>query len=235
MAWGLASAAGPGTPTPPVSLAPLSAIDRPGTPWQRAGLPRQSMPWTGFSVVNVGSEPVLQVDADKSYGNLLHLLPEGTPGAGRVLSWRWRVLQGNPDADLRRKDGDDAPIKVCAMFDMPLSAVPFFERQLLRLARERSGEPLPTATLCYVWDAKLAPDTSADNAYTRRVRMIVLQGPQAPLKAWQSERRDLAADFVRLFGHESRAVPALLGILVGADADNTQAQTQAQVTDLVLQ
>ena len=192
------------------------------------------MPWTGFSVVNVGSEPVLQVDADKSYGNLLHLLPEGTPGAGRVLSWRWRVLQGNPDADLRRKDGDDAPIKVCAMFDMPLSAVPFFERQLLRLARERSGEPLPTATLCYVWDAKLAPDTSADNAYTRRVRMIVLQGPQAPLKAWQAERRDLAADFVRLFGPESRAVPALLGILVGADADNTQAQTQAQVTDLVL-
>lgn len=231
MAWGCAVAAGPAALAP---LAPLTAIDRPGTPWQRAGLPRQTKPWTAFSVVTAGTEPVLQVDADNSYGNLLHLLPEGTPGTGRHLSWRWRVLQGNPAADLLRKDGDDTPIKVCAMFDMPLAAVPFIERQLLRLARERSGEPLPTATVCYVWDAKLAPGTSADNAFTHRMRMIVLQGPQSPLKAWQAERRDLAADFLRLFGDESRAVPPVLGILVGADADNTHAQSQAQVTDLVL-
>lgn len=231
MAWGLASAAGPVTLAP---LAPLSSIERPGSPWQLAGLPRQTKPWTSFSVVNAGTEPVLQVDADNSYGNLLHLLPDGTPGAGRVLSWRWRVMQGNPEADLRRKDGDDTPIKVCAMFDMPIAAVPFFERQLLRLARERSGEPLPTATVCYVWDAKLAPGSSTANAYTHRMRMIVLQGPQSPLKTWQSESRDLGADFLHLFGHESRAVPPVLAILVGADADNTHAQTQAQVTDLVL-
>jgi hypothetical protein len=233
IALALALAADQGHAGPPV-LAPLSGTDRPGSPWQRAGLPRQTKPWTVFSVVTVGAEAVLQVDADNAYGNLLHLLPEDTPATGRRLSWRWRLLKPNPAADLLRKDGDDTPIKVCALFDMPISAVPFLERQLLRLARERSGEPLPTATVCYVWDARLPPGTTVNNAFTRRMRMIVLQGPQAPLQTWQAEQRDLAADFLLLFGKESPTVPPLLGIAVGADADNTHARSQAQVTDLVL-
>jgi hypothetical protein len=219
-------------------LASLATVERPGTPWQRIGLPRQTKPWTSFSVVQVDGDPVLQLDADNSYGHLMQLLPEGAvkqpAQGGQVLSWRWRLLQPNPAADLQRKDGDDTPVKVCAMFDMPLAAVPFFERQLLRLARERSGEALPTATVCYVWDARLPPGTVLDNAYTRRVRMIVLQGPQAPLRTWQSQQRDLAADFLHLFGKESRTVPAVLAIAVGADADNTQGRSQAQVADLVL-
>lgn len=219
-------------------LASVSTVDRPGSAWQRAGLPRQTKPWTRFSVVHVDGEPVLQLDADNSYGNLVQLVPDGAlkPGgsAGPVLSWRWRVLQPNPAADLQHKDGDDTPVKVCAMFDMPLAAVPFLERQLLRLLRERSGEALPTATVCYVWDAKLAPGTVLDNAFTRRMRMIVLQGPQAPLRSWQAQQRNLGADFLQLFGQESRAVPAVLAIAVGADADNTHARSQAQVADLAL-
>ena len=177
---------------------------------------------------------MLQIEADNSYGNLLHPVPADA-SARRLLSWRWRVDKPNLDADLTRKDGDDSPIKVCALFDLPLSAVPFVERQLLRLARERSGEPLPAATVCYVWDAKLAVGTVIDNAFSRRIRMIVLQGPQAPLRQWQAQQRDLAADFLLLFGAESQVVPPLLAIGVGADADNTHTRSLAHASDLVLQ
>ena len=218
---------------PPV-LAPLATADGPGSAWQRAGLPRQTKPWTRFSVVTLDREAVLQIEADNSYGNLLHPVPADAT-ARRLLSWRWRVDKPNLDADLTRKDGDDSPIKVCALFDLPLSAVPFVERQLLRLARERSGEPLPAATVCYVWDAKLAVGTVIDNAFSRRIRMIVLQGPQAPLRQWQAQQRDLAADFLLLFGAESQAVPPLLAIGVGADADNTHTRSLAHASDLVLQ
>jgi hypothetical protein len=44
----------------------------------------------------------------------------------------------------------------------------------------------------------------------------------------------VAADFLRLFGDESAEVPLLLGVAVGADADNTQAHTVAHVDAMVL-
>ena len=215
-------------------LAPLTDADQAGSAWHKAGLPRQTKPWTRFSVVSLEGERVLQVTAENSYGNLVHPAPPGAQSQ-RLLSWRWRVDEPNPQSDLRRKAGDDSPIKVCAMFDLPLAAVPFIERQLLRLARDRSGEPLPAATVCYVWDSQLAAGTRLDNAFTRRLRNIVLRGADAPLHAWRSERRDVAADFLQLFGDESSTVPPLLAIAIGADADNTHGRSLAHVAELALQ
>ena len=127
-----------------------------------------------------------------------------------------------------------AALKVCAMFDLALERVPFVERQLLRLARSRSGEPLPAATLCYVWDRTLPAFTELDNAHTRRVRFVVLQGAAAPTGQWRRERRDLAADFLRVFGDEADRLPPLLGVLVGADSDNTGGDSLAHLGDLEL-
>jgi hypothetical protein len=184
-------------------------------PWSYAGLPAQKPPPTRFRVRELDGRRVLQVEADRSYGNLVHPLAGVAAGA---LSWRWRVDGPLPDADLRRREGDDAALKVCAMFDLPRERVPFVERQLLRLAEARFGEPLPNATLCYVWDPGWPRGSVVPNAYTRRVRFVTLDGAPG---VWHAERHDLAADFLRAFGDESREVPLLRAVLVGADADNT--------------
>lgn len=224
----------PGRATAADELAPISQSDRPGSPWKRAGLPAQTKPWTRFTVVTLEGERVLQVEADKSYGNLLHPVPAAASGK-RLLSWRWRVDEPNLKADLRTKAGDDLAIKVCAMFDLPVSAVPFFERQLLGIAMDRAGEALPAATVCYLWDSLLPAGTVLDNAFSRRIRTIVLQGAAAPLRSWRTEKRDVAADFLKLFGDESKLVPPLIGVAVGADADNTQLRSLAHVADVALQ
>lgn len=205
----------------------------PPAPWQLRGLPQQKHPVTRFSRVELDGHGALRVQADASYGYLVHALPPGS--AARWLSWRWRVDEFNARADLRTREGDDAALKVCVIFDLPLEAVPFAERQLLRLARARSGEPLPAATLCYVWDARLAAGTVLDNAYSRRVRWIVLRGADTGLSSWQSERRDLQADFLRAFGDESRSVPPVLAVAVGADADNTGGRSLAYLAGLRLE
>jgi hypothetical protein len=62
-----------------------------------------------------------------------------------------------------------------------------------------SKDLLPTATVCTVWDAHFAPGTTPDNAYTRRIRMIVLRGQGTALMLWARERRDVRADFLALF------------------------------------
>jgi hypothetical protein len=209
-------------------LAPLATANGtvPPSPWAYAGLPQQTLPATRFAVGQPEGQPALRIEARASYGNLVHPLAGATAGE---LRWRWRVEQPVAAADLRTRAGDDVALKVCALFDMPREKVPFVERQLLRLAESRLGEALPSATLCYVWDPAWPRGSVVPNAFSPRVRYITLG---APGSQWQAERQDLAADFLRAFGDESKAVPPLLAIAVGADADNTGGQSIGWIADL---
>lgn len=222
-------------PVPAASvLQPLAAAGgKPPSPWHVVGLPSQTKPFTRFSLVDVDGRRALRIEAEQSYGNLVHpLTPETT---ARRLSWRWRADQLNAAADLRRRDGDDTTLKVCALFDLPLEKVPFVDRQVLRMAQSGSAEPLPGATICYVWDPHLAAGTRLDSPFTRRVRYVVLRSGAAAEPQWQREQRDIAADFRQLFGNESAAVPPLLGIALGADADNTKGRSVGHVADIQLE
>ena len=198
----------------------------PPPPWVYAGLPAQKPPATRYAIATIDGARALRIEADRSYGNLVHPL-SGT--AAGLLAWRWRVDRPLAAADLKTKDGDDAALKVCAMFDMPRERVPFIERQLLGLAESRLGEPLPSATVCYVWEPSLPPDTLVPNAHSRRLRFITLGGSPG---AWSEQRRDLAQDFLRAFGDESASVPPLRAIAVGADADNTGGSSLAWISRL---
>ena len=228
----LALAGLPARAAGPLLTALAGAGEQPQAPWHVVGLPAQAKPLTRFSMVSLDGQRVLKVEAQASYGNLVHPVLEN-PGAHR-LSWRWRLDEGLPGADLRRKDGDDSPVKICALFDLAMSAVPFVERQVLRVARLRTDEVLPAASVCYVWDSRLPAGTVLDNAYTRRVRMVVLRGPDAPLHTWVTETRDVWADFKRLFGDEADVPPPLVGVAIGADADNTLAHSLAHVAGITL-
>ena len=206
----------------------------PPPPWRVVGLPKSTKPLTRFELVPIDGHPVLRVQTDHSYANLVHDLPDFALAPGMKLHWRWRLDQPLRGTDLRQRAGDDTPLKVCALFDMPLEQLGFVERNLLRAARSMSGENLPAATLCYVWDASLPAGTLLDNAFTHRMRMIVVDSGEQHLGQWVSHRQDLAADFLRAFGNESATVPPLAAVLVGADSDNTGGQSLGYVGDVTL-
>jgi hypothetical protein len=215
-------------------LGPLAGPDGAlGAGWRVAGLPGQKVPLTRFAAERIDGRDALRLQADVSYGNLVHDLPARPPP--HRLRWSWRVERPNPSADLTVKAGDDAAAKVCLTFDLPLERVPFVERQRLRLARSRTGLALPAATLCWVWGRAEAPGSLLPNAYTRRVRFIVLRGQGNAPGRWFDEERDVEADLRRAFGDEIVAgmpLPPLVGVLVAADADNTGASTLAHVAGL---
>lgn len=221
------------------SPAPFSAAAVPALPagWRVVGLPSRrgaadAVAPTRFDTLAVDGSTVLRMRTDASYANLVWDLPRPQPATDSRLAWRWRLDAPLQGADLRVRDGDDSPLKVCVLFDLPMSRIPLIERSLLRLARALSGEELPAATVCYVWDRSLAADTALANAHSRRVRYLVLQGPEAPLGQWRSEQRAVAADFLRLFGEESPTVPPVLAIAVGADSDNTRGRSVSLVGDI---
>jgi Protein of unknown function (DUF3047) len=207
-----------------------SGGSEPSKPWREVAFPKGKIPATQFDVHSLAGERVLRIRADKSYGALSH----AWSGPAGTLSWRWQLEQGLTQADLRTKQGDDSALKVCVMFDMPLSGLPLGERNKMRFARLFSGEPLPAATLCYVWDANLPVGTQLPNAYTPRLRYwVVTSGPAKPGQ-WQSISRDVAQDFKQAFGHESPEVPPVLAVVLGADADNTQGSSVGYVADVQL-
>ena len=86
-----------------------------------------------------------------------------------------------------------------------------------------------------MWDSVHPAGLQGANPYTQRVRFITLQGKGAPLAQWQTETRDVAADFAKLFADELPAeagVPKVRAVLIGADSDNTGAQSLGWVRDL---
>ena len=198
--------------------------------WAASGLPAdKGIPRSRFSLVPLAGETVLALATDKSYGVLSH----GWAGpAPAHLSWRWRLERGLPQADIATKPGDDAALKVCVMFDQPLADIPFGQRTALQLARAVTGQPLPAATLCYLWDSRYPAGNSGANPYSARVRYLVLDGPASPTGQWVAQRRNVAEDFARLFGQESRSTPPVLAVAVGADSDNTGGQSLAYLTQL---
>lgn len=202
-------------------------------PWRVVGVPGGKIPLTDFAMVELDGRKVLRVKTARSYGNLVHDLLPASPPASLRLSWRWRLDEGLTGTDLLTRKGDDSPLKVCVLFDMSLEKLGLIARNLLRFARAASAEKLPSATLCYVWDDKLGTETLLPNAYTDRVRLIVVtSGKTAALGQWVAQTRDVAADFRRAFGDESDRLPPVMAVLVGGDADNTGGDSLGYVDDL---
>ncbi len=197
--------------------------------WHLSGLPNNKFPLTRFEVTMVQGEAVLQLLTNQSYGVLTHAWQGPAPAE---LAWRWQLAQALPQADITTKAGDDAALKVCVMFDQPLTDIPFFQRAALSLARSATGQNLPSATLCYLWDSRYPAGKQGANPYSARVRYIVLNGIETPVGQWVNQRRKVADDFASLFGTESPVMPPVTAIAVGADSDNTRGASLAYLTRL---
>ena len=197
--------------------------------WQVSGLPGNKIPLAHFESTRLGDEAALKLVTNHSYGVLTHRWSGQAPAE---LAWRWRLDQPLAKADITTKAGDDAALKVCVMFNQPLTDIAFFQRAALALARSATGQDIPNATLCYLWDSRYPAGTRGVNPYTGRVRYLVLNGVEAKTGQWLSQRRRIADDFATLFGTESPLMPPVIAIAVGADSDNTQGSSVAYLAQL---
>lgn len=181
---------------------------------------------TQFKLQKQGDKTVLLADADKAYGTLVH--PFAKPLALKILSWEWQILTQPTKANLQTKAGDDAGAKLCAFIQVDESKIGLGTRLALAAARTLSGEPLPAATLCYVWGTPGEKVGQVfDNPYTDRVKNIVVRDA-ATASELIAENRDLQADARKAFGKELPEGPVMItGIALGADSDNTQSKAKA--------
>ena len=215
---------------------PLSRSPGPGIPppWQVITLPKLPR-HTSYEVVDVDGQRVVRASAEGSYANVVHPL-NVDPAATPILRWSWRVDQFPADSDLTVRGGDDLAAKVCVLFDLPLDRLSLGDRLKIQFGRWLFKLELPAATLCYVWDRTLTAGTWLPNAYSDRVRMLVLRsGAAGQQGSWFAEQRDLRTDFARAFGAEAQGgVPRISAVAFATDADNTGGRALAYFGDITL-
>jgi hypothetical protein len=140
------------------------------------------------------------------------------------LHFSWNVPALMADANLASREHDDSPVRIVLAFEGDRSAFSAKDAMLSELSRALTGEPMPYATLMYVWSNDSPVGTVIHNPRTERIRKLVIESGSHRLGQWQTYERDVRADFEKAFGE----VPGdLVGIGVMTDSDNTKSVARA--------
>lgn len=201
-------------------------------PWAFADQPRH----TRYTLVENEGSVVLRAQANASTSGLVREVRVDLR-THPMLVWRWKPVNLVRGGDIARKDGDDFALRVYVTFDVDADSLPVGERLGLSLARLVYGGALPLAALCYVWDARAPRGTIVPNAYTDRVRMIVAESGANRVGQWVEIGRNVREDYLRAFGRGSHGgapgvVPAVSGVIVSTDTDNTGESVEAYYGDI---
>ncbi len=136
---------------------------------------------------------------------------------GRV-AFSWKVPALIAGADMMQAHTDDSPVRLVLAFEGDRSKFSAKNAMLSELALTLTGEPLPYATLMYVWGTDRGPGSIIHGHRTDRIRKLVLESGPQQLGRWIDYERDIKADFEKAFGE---APGALVGIGIMTDTDNT--------------
>ena len=203
---------------PWMAQAPLKAT---APDWRHQFFPGKQA--TRYVYVRDGDRDAIQGLAQESASVLRHKVFVPVEQLGN-LNFSWKAPALISQADMALRDADDSPVRVVLVFDGDRSKFSMKNAMLSELAQTMTGEPMPYATLMYVWCNTRAPGSVIINPRTDRIRKLVLESGEGRLNQWIDYRRDIAADFEAAFGE---APGALLGVGIMTDSDNTRSKAQA--------
>lgn len=189
--------------------------------WQHHPFPGKQS--TQFSYTRKDGRDAMAVTAVSSASMLRKPLRIEPAELGHVR-FSWHVPALIAEADLALRDTDDSPVRVVLAFDGDRSAFTPRNAMLSELSRTLTGEPMPYATLMYVWCNRRAPGSVVFNPRTDRIRTLVVESGESRLNQWLDYERDIRADFEKAFGEQPGA---LIGIGIMTDSDNTRSQARA--------
>ena len=217
------------TPPPGASLAPpaplqqvplqFNAQDK--SQWEKVVLPGKLR--TAYRLERQPQGYALKAQADASASMLRQRLRIAPEQLGR-LSFDWRVDRLIPGADMQQRETEDSPVRLILVFDGDRQQFSAKNAMLSELTHSLTGEPMPYATLMYVWCNQCPPESLIVNPRTDRIRKLAVESGPERVGQWLRYSRDIRADFERAFGEPPGA---LLGIGLMTDSDNTRSTAQA--------
>ncbi len=190
-------------------------------PWQHQQFPgkRQSQ----YHYARLDGRDTISALANSS-ASMLRKAVRVEPAELSQLRFSWKVPALISSADLAVRERDDSPVRVVLAFEGDRSTFSPKDAMLSELAHALTGEPMPYATLMYVWCNNREPGTVLVNTRTSRIRKVVMESGARNLSQWMDYERDIRADFIKAFGEPPGA---LVSIGIMTDTDNTRSTTQA--------
>ena len=188
--------------------------------WREVRFPGKDA--TSYTMVSHNGQAWLRADAKSSASMLRQKID---PNLGPYSRIRFPLVIEQPlmNADVARQDKEDSPARVILAFDGDRSEFSARESALSELSHLMTGEPMPYATLMYVWCPQREVGSVVHNPRIDRIRKVVVAGP-GDRQTRHLIERDFRADYERAFG---RPPGRLIGIAIMTDSDNTQGRARA--------
>lgn len=193
----------------------------PEEPWQHYTLPGKRP--SEYHFARKDGRDTMAVIA-RSSASLLRQKVHVAPADLAQIKFSWKVPELIAQADLALRDTADSPVRIVLAFEGDRSKFSTKNAMMSELANAVTGEPLPYATLMYVWCNTRAPGSVIISPRTDRIRKIVVESGAKNLNTWMDYERNIRADFEKAFGEPPGA---LLGIGIMTDTDNTHTNTRA--------
>jgi hypothetical protein len=198
-----------------------STASAPAKAWQHYKFPGKVA--TEFTFERLDGRNTMAVKAHSS-ASMLRQPVYVAPDALGSVKFSWKVPELIAQADMALRDADDSPVRIVLAFEGDRSKFSVKNAMLSEMAQLLTGEPMPYATLMYVWCNKREPGSVIINPRTDRIRKLVVESGSKNLNHWLDYERNIRADFEKAFGE---APGALVGIGIMTDSDNTQTNTRA--------
>jgi Protein of unknown function (DUF3047) len=211
-------------PSWPALAAAQSEADRPSSwpaTWQHFTLPGKTS--TEYLRTRVDGRDAMAANAASS-ASLMRKAVNIPASELDNIKFSWKVPDLIDQADLAVRENADSPVRIVLAFDGDRSKFSAKNAILSELAHVMTGEPMPYATLMYVWSNQRAPGSVIISSRTDRVRKIVVESGALNLNQWLDYERNIRADFEKAFGE---APGALIAVGIMTDTDNTRTTSRA--------
>lgn len=213
------------------AMAPFStasALERLPRGWEDLVL-RRDLPRTDYQLAVVDGRRVLRASGHGASGVRCRL--QVAAREMRKLQWSWCTREVPPGMSVGRSETDDSPARVAIGFHGDEQRLSARDRALYELVQLITGERLPFATLMYVWDGQLPPETVVGYARTARIQYVVVESGPERAGRWIRYERDLVDDFRSVFGGDPESIESV-GVMT--DGDDLQIDLETCYGDIRL-
>jgi hypothetical protein len=185
---------------------------------------------SAYELVQEGGQTVVRAETDGGASGLIlrrRIDPIETP----IIEWRWKVSNVFEKGNARQKSGDDYPARIYVAFAFEPDQASFFERAKRSAAGVFYDEEIPGTALNYIWANQVEQGEIVTNPFSEETQMVAVTSGAEQVGEWVSVRRNVVEDYQAAFG---RKPPAIIGIGIMSDSDNTGESATAWYGDIEL-
>lgn len=176
-----------------------------------------------YSLVKEGDKSILKAESHASASAIVYRRTFNIYETHQ-LRWRWKVTQLSDRGNPKEKAGDDYPIRVYVMFQYNPDNASLGESLIYKATKAIYGKYPPHSTLNYVWTGADISERFIASPYTGKAYMVILERGKEKAGQWVEESANVLEDYRKAFGKEP---PAMAGIAVMSDSDNTGSSAEA--------